>query len=144
MGGRSPWRVRFRVPLTVIPPFAGVAVAIPLWGHKAETEFFAAATEVLAIGIVGMALTGRFFRLSIHRDAGVAGAYAIINVVSVLVAAGLGLGFAFGALAEGHARHADLAIVAGSLATGISAFALQALFGTPGLAEEEPGDAPPV
>ena len=142
MAGRAPWRVRFRVPLTVIPPVVGIAVAIPLWGHKADVEFFGAATEVLAIGAVGMALSGRFFRLSIHRDAGAAGAYAIVNVLSVLVATGLGLGFAFGALAAGHAREPDLAIVAGGLCTGISAFALQALFGTPGLEQEESTDPP--
>jgi hypothetical protein len=134
--------VRFRVPLTVIPPLVGIAVAIPLWGRHAETEFFSAATEVLAIGAVGMALSGRFFRLSIHRDASAAGAYAIVNVVSVLLGIGLGLGFSFGALAVGHSREPDLAIVAGGLCTGIAAFALQALFGTPGLAEEEPSDTP--
>jgi hypothetical protein len=128
--------------MTVIPPVVGVAVAVPLWGHKAELGFFTAATHVLALGAVGMALTGNFFRLAIHRDAGPAGAYAIVNVLSVLVAVGLGLGFSFGALAVGHAREPDLPIVAGALATGIAAFAMQALFGTPGLADEEPSDAP--
>ena len=142
MSRRDPWRMRFRVPLTVVPPLIGIAVAIPLWGHKAEVEFFDAAAHMLALGAVGMALTGHFFRLSIHRDAGAAGAYAIINVLSVLGATGLGLGFSFGALAEGHSREPDLAIVAGALATGIAAFAVQALFGTPGLADEDASDTP--
>jgi hypothetical protein len=55
---------------------------------------------------------------------------------------GLGLGVSFGALAVGHSREPDLAIVAGALATGIAAFATQALFGTPGLANEDPSDTP--
>jgi hypothetical protein len=140
---RDPWRVRFRVPLTVFPPLVGVGVAIPLWGTPAETEFFGAAAEVLALGAVGMALSGRFFRLSIHRGTGVGGVYAIINILSVLVAVGVGLAFAFDALAEGHATDEDLPLVAGALATGISAFAVQALFGTPGLREEEHSPEPP-
>ena len=135
--------MRYRVPLTLVPPLVGIAVAIPLWGTNAESQFFGAAAEVLALGAVGMALSGRFFRLSIHRDAGAAGVYAIVNVLSVLVAAGLGLGFAFDALAEGHSTDEDLAIVAGALATGISAFAVQALFGTPGLRDESGAGEPP-
>jgi hypothetical protein len=134
---REPWRIRFRLPLTVIPPLMGVALAIPLWGEKAEPEFFEAATHVLAIGAVGMALTGRFFRLAIHIEAGPVGAYAILNVVFLLVVVGLGLAFSFKALAEGHAGEADLAITAGALCGGIAAFAIQALFGTPGLAAED-------
>jgi hypothetical protein len=135
---RAPWRIRFRVPLTVIPPLIGIAVAVPLWGEKAQLDFFSAATHVLALGAVGMALTGGFFRLAIHREAGPAGFYAIFNVVFVLVAFGLGLGFSFGALAAGHAREADLAITAGALSSGIAAFAVQAMFGTPGMPESAP------
>jgi hypothetical protein len=44
--------------MTVVPPLAGITVAVPLWGTDAEPEFFSAATHVLAIGAVGMALTG--------------------------------------------------------------------------------------
>ena len=130
--------MRFRVPLTFIPPITGVAVAASLWGTKAELEFFAAATEVLALGAVGMALTGRFFRLSTHLDQGPAGVVPILNVVFVLVAVGLGLGFSLAALAHGSAHGADLAITAGALSTGIAAFAVQALFGTPGLRDDPP------
>ncbi|MEA2391202.1 MAG: hypothetical protein QOK31_1311 [Solirubrobacteraceae bacterium] len=134
----EPWRVRFRVPLTVIPPVIDIAVAVPLWGARANLVFFEAATHVLAIGAVGMALTGHFFRLAIHRDAGAGGSYAIFNVLFVLVATGVGLGFAFGALAAGHAREPDLALTAGALSSGISAFAIQAMFGTPGTHREDP------
>ena len=66
------------------------------------------------------------------------GAYAIVNVVGVLVFTGVGLFFCFHALAAGHSRTGDVAFVAGSLASGITAFGVQALFGTPGL-EDEPG-----
>jgi hypothetical protein len=86
-----------------------------------------------------MALTGNFFRLSLHRAAGRAGAYAIFNVCFVLVTTGLGLGFAFGALADGEATTGDVAFTAAALASGVSAFAIQALFGTPGLRDQEPG-----
>jgi hypothetical protein len=115
----------------------GIAVAVPLWGEKAHLGFFSAATHVLALGAVGMALTGGFFRLALHRHAGPGGFYAIFNVVFVLVAFGLGLAFSFGALAVGHARAADLAITAGALASGITAFAVQAMFGTPGMPQNE-------
>jgi hypothetical protein len=137
---KEPWRVRFRVPMTVLPPLVGVAVAIPLWGTEAEPDYFSAATHVLAIGAVGMALTGGFFRLAIHVDTGAAGLWAILSVLSVLIALGLGLGFAFSALARGESGDADAAIVAGALATGIAAFAVQALFGTPGLRADEAPD----
>ena len=136
---RPPVRVRYAMPLTVIPPLVGLAVFIPLWGHEAELEFFSAATHVLAIGTVAMALTGNFFRLSLHIDKGARGMYAIFNVIFVLVATGLGLGFAFGALAAGEAREPDLAFTAAALASGVAAFAIQALFGTPGLSDEGPG-----
>ena len=136
---RDPVRIRFAVPLTFFPPVVGLAVGIPLWGEKAELEFFSAATHVLAIGAVAMALTGNFFRLSIHIGAGARSVYPILNVVFVLVVTGLGLGFSFGALAAGHAREPDLAFTAAALASGTSAFAIQALFGTPGLRDEDPG-----
>jgi hypothetical protein len=123
--------------MTVLPPLVGIAVAVPLWGTHAEPEFFSAATHVLAIGAVGMALTGGFFRLAIHRGTGPAGPWAILSVLSVLISVGLGLGFAFSALARGHGGEAHAAIVAGALSTGIAAFAVQALFGTPGERAEE-------
>jgi hypothetical protein len=140
---KEPWRIRYRVPLTVIPPVTAIAVALPLWGHKADLGFFSAATHVMALGAVGMALTGNFFRLSLHRGGGAGGFYTILNVLFILVATGVGLGFAFGALAAGHAREPDLALTAGALCSGIAAFAIQALFGTPGLhgGEAEP-DSP--
>lgn len=137
MQGHEPWRVRFRVPLTLVPPVTGVAVAASLWGTKADLAFFAAATEVLALGAVAMALTGRFFRLSIHLNQGPGGIVPILNVVILLVVMGLGLGFSFAALARG-AHEADLAITAGALAAGIAAFAVQAMFGTPGLRDDPP------
>jgi hypothetical protein len=129
----APFRLRFRVVLTVIPPVVGIAVGIPLWNEEAGSEFFSAASHVLAIGSVGLALTGRFFRLAIHREAGAAGAYAIFNVLGVLIFTGIGLFFCFRALVEGHSSPGDVAFVGGSLASGITAFGIQALFGTPGL-----------
>lgn len=133
---QTPYRVRFRVILTVIPVVIGLAVGAALWGDGAEPEFFVAATHVLAIGSVGMALTGHFFRLAIHRGTGAGGVYAIFNVLTVLLFTGLGLFFAFHALATGEAGQADVAFVGGSLATGITAFGVQALFGTPGLEDD--------
>src|SRR3954452_3136125 len=134
---QTPFRVRFRVILTVVPPVSGVVVGALLWGRDAEPEFFASATHVLAIGAVGMALTGHFFRLAIHRGTGAGGVYAIFNVLTVLLFTGLGLFFAFRALANGQASAADVAFVGGSLTSGIAAFGVQALFGTPGVADEE-------
>jgi hypothetical protein len=127
-----PFRLRFRVPLSLIPLVVGVAVAIPLWGRRAEPEFFSAATHVLALGAIGLALQGRFFRLAPHRDAGIGGAYVMLNTLGILAATGLGLFFAFRALAEGKAGPADLAMTSGSLAAGVAAFAVLAMFGTPG------------
>jgi hypothetical protein len=138
----EPFRIRFRVPLTVIPLVVGIAVAIPLWNSQAEMEFFSAATHVLAIGAVGMALSGRFFRLARHLDQGIPGVYVLLNVIGVLAGTGLGLFFSFHALARGHSETPDLAITAGSLASGIVAFGVEALFGTPGMREEEADDAP--
>jgi hypothetical protein len=139
MGGSSPpFRIRFRVALTLIPLVAGVAVAVALWNRQAKIEFFSAATHVLAIGAVGMALTGRFFRLGRHLDQGIAGTYVLINVLGVLLGTGLGLFFSFHALAKGHSETPDLAVTAGALASGIIAFGVQALFGTPGMRDEDP------
>jgi hypothetical protein len=138
----QPFRLRFRVPLTVIPLIAGVAVAVPLWGRHADVEFFSAATHVLAIGAVGMALSGRFFRLARHLDQGFAGAYVLLNVLGVLVGTGVGLFFSFHALANGRSEAPDLAMTAGSLVSGITAFGVQALFGTPGMHEEETDETP--
>src|SRR5947209_8189965 len=112
-----PFRLRYRVPLTVLPLIAGVAVAVPLWTKQAEMEFFSAATHVLAIGAVGMALSGRFFRLARHLDEGVGGVDVLLNVLGVLVGTGVGLFFSFHALADGHSETPDLAITAGSLAS---------------------------
>jgi hypothetical protein len=141
MGERSdPFRIRFRVPLTVAPLVVYIAVAVPLWNRRAGLEFFSAATHVLAIGAVGMALSGRFFRLARHLDQGIAGFYVLLNVLSVLVGTGVGLFFSFHALANGHSETPDLAITAGSLASGILAFGVQALFGTPGMREEDSDD----
>ena len=134
---QTPFRVRFKVPLTVAPPVIGIAVAIALWDEQGEPDFFLAATHVLALGAVALALQGRFFRLAPHRGAGVAGAYVGLNVLGVLVAIGLGLFFSFHALAAGHSRTPDLAATAGSLAAGIGAFGVQAIFGTPGMEEEQ-------
>jgi hypothetical protein len=143
MDGRAqPFRIRFRVPLTVIPLVIGVAVAVPLWDSQGSLEFFSAATHVLAIGAVGMALSGRFFRLARHVDQGIAGAYVLINVIGVLVGTGVGLFFSFHALANGHSETPDLALTAGALASGIVAFGVQALFGTPGMHHEESDDSP--
>jgi hypothetical protein len=132
----TPFRIRFRVPLTLIPLVVGVAVAVALWNQQAQIEFFSAATHVLAIGAVGMALTGQFFRLGRHLDQGIAGAYVLVNVIGVLLGTGLGLFFSFHALANGHSETPDLAVTAGALASGIVAFGVQALFGTPGMRDE--------
>ena len=134
---QTPFRLRFRVILTVVPVVVGLAVGATLWGDDAQPEFFVAATHVLAIGSVGMALTGHFFRLAIHRGTGAGGIYAIVNVLTVLLFTGVGLFFSFHALATGEAGQADVAFVGGALATGITAFGVQALFGTPGLATED-------
>jgi hypothetical protein len=139
---KQPFRVRFRVPLTLVPLVSGIAVAVPLWTSQAQIEFFTAATHVLAIGAVGMALSGRFFRLSTHIDQGPAGIYVLLNVVGVLVGTGVGLFFSFRALADGHSQTPDLAITAGALTSGIVAFGVQAFFGTPGMRDEQRGDAP--
>jgi hypothetical protein len=140
--GSEPFRLRFRVPLTLLPLLIGAGVAIPLWNSQAHIEFFTAATHVLAIGAVGMALSGRFFRLATHLDQGVTGLYVLLNVIGVLGVTGVGLFFSFHALVNGHSETPDLAVTAGALASGIVAFGVQAFFGTPGRREEEPAAAP--
>jgi hypothetical protein len=135
--GSSPVRLRFRTALTLVPVVAGIATAIPLWGHKAQQPFFEAATHVLAIGAVALALQGRYFRLRPQLSGSGGDASAIATVLSTLVAVGVGLGFAFGALARGYASAPDLALTAGGLSVGVSTFAIQALFGTPGVVEDE-------
>jgi hypothetical protein len=130
---RQPLRVRLRVPLILLPYAAGVATAVPLWGQRADKIFFATAAEVIALGAVAMALEGRVFRLTAKhtRSGGMAQA-------SVLIAVGVGLAFAFGALARedgGAAPH--LALTAGALAMGIAAFAVLALVGPPGVESED-------
>jgi hypothetical protein len=106
-------------------------------------EFFSAATHVLAIGAVGMALSGRFFRLKRHLDQGIAGVYVLLNVMGLLGIAGAGLFFSFQALAVGHSETPDLAVTAASLASGITAFGIQAFFGTPGVYESESNETLP-
>jgi hypothetical protein len=91
-----------------------------------------------------MALSGHFFRLATHVDEGAGGFYVGLNVLGVLGATGLGLFFSFHALAVGHAGTADLAITAGALASGISAFGVQAMFGTPGMREDDDAAADTV
>jgi hypothetical protein len=130
-------RVRFRLPLTIIPPVIGLAVAIPLWGEHAEEGFFDAATHVIALGAIALAIQGRFFRLQQHISGGFGDAYAILNVIMILVATGVGLAFAFRALAKGESGAADLAMTTGALSTLVAAFTVQALFGTPGVVDEE-------
>ncbi|HEX8745416.1 MAG TPA: hypothetical protein VF712_19985 [Thermoleophilaceae bacterium] len=140
-GGSPAFRVRFRVPLTVVPPVAGVATAIPLWHSHAETEFFSASAHVIALGGIGLAIQGRFFRLRPHVTGhATTDAYAILNLVTVLVAVGVGLFFSFRALAHGEARTPDLPLVAGAMAAAVAAFAVIALFGNPGEIEEEDED----
>jgi hypothetical protein len=131
--GPSPFRVRYALPLTLFPFLCGIATAIPLWGERAEKIFFATAAEVIALGAVAMALEGSFFRVS--STGGRRGGYGL---ATILISVGVGLAFAFGALARddgGAAPH--LALTAGALSMGIAAFAVQALFGTPGVPEDD-------
>lgn len=137
MSGRRAFRVRYRVPLTIVPLVAGIATAIPLWNSHAETEFFSASAHVIALGGIGLTIQGRFFRLRPHVTGAASDFSAILNLVIVLVSVGVGLFFSFRPLAHGSARVPDLPLVAGSLATAVAAFAVLALFGNPGEIEEE-------
>ena len=136
MAAAAPFRIRHRVGLTVVPPIAGVATAVPLWSVHAEQEFFQVAAEVIALGGVALAIQGRFFRLRPHVTGQAADVFSIINLVTVLVSIGVGLFFSFRPLAYGEARTPDLPLVAASLATAVAAFAVLALFGNPGEVEE--------
>jgi hypothetical protein len=80
--------------------------------------------------------------LARHLDQGIAGAYVLLNVIGVLAGTGVGLFFSFHALANGRSETPDLAMTAGSLTSGIVAFGVQALFGTPGMRDEESSDNP--
>ena len=133
MPDRAPFNVRHRVPLTLLPFLAGIATAVPLWGDRADKIFFATAAEVIALGAVAMALEGSFFRVSSGR--GRQGGYGL---ATILISVGVGLGFAFGALArEDGGADPHLAMTAGALAMGVAAFAVQAFFGTPGIDEPD-------
>ena len=77
-------------------------------------------------------LQARFF--NVGRDAGV---LLIVNLAFILISVGVGLGVAFGALGNGAAHHADLALVAGSMSTQIAAFAITVLFGSPADVDED-------
>jgi hypothetical protein len=131
-----PFRVRFQLPLTLIPFAAGIATAVPLWGDKAPQLFFTTAAEVIALGAVGMALQGRFFRLSSEGRPDSRSVYTVVSTGTLLISVGVGLAFAFGALIRGNAGTPHLALTMGALAMGISAFAVQALFGAPGVEED--------
>ena len=133
----TPFRIRYRVPLTLVPLVAGVATAVPLWNVRAEQQFFVASAEVIAIGGIGLAIQGRFFRLRHHLTGRVSDVTAILTTVIVLVSVGIGLFFSFRPLAYGEARTPDLPLVAGSLAAAVAAFAVLALFGTPGEHDEQ-------
>src|SRR4051794_9585696 len=132
VSGRRAFRVRFRIALTIIPPIAGIATAAVLWNTHAETEFFSASAHVIALGGIGLVIQGRYFRLRPHVTGHAADAYAILNLVTVLVSIGVGLFFSFRPLANGVAKGPDFPLVAGSIATSVAAFAVLALFGNPG------------
>lgn len=110
--------------ILAIPFVAGIGTAVALWGSHAPRIFFATAAEVIALGAVAMALEGRLFRVSGSAPrGGVARATLLISV-------GVGLAFAFGALArEDGGSDAHLALTAGALAMGVAGFALEAIFG---------------
>lgn len=120
--------MRLQLALALLPFAFGTITAVLLWGSRADELFFATAAEVIALGAVAMALQGGFFRIAEHGHA----ARSRYPMATILIAAGVGLGFAFGALARGDGGgEAHLAMTAGGLVIGISAFALQALFGEP-------------
>ena len=110
-----------------MPYAAGIATAIALWGDRAPRIFFATAAEVIALGAVAMALEGRLFRVTAEtRRRGLARA-------TLLISAGTGLGFAFGALGRADGGgDPHLALTAGALAMGAAGVAIQAIFGYDG------------
>lgn len=128
---------RRQVILTLIPPLAFAGTAIPLWGKSADLAFFAAATNVLALGGIALVLQARFFSMGARVRRGPASALVVVNLAFVLISVGVGLGVAFGALGNGAPHSHDLALVAGSMATQIAAFAITVLFGSPGDADED-------
>lgn len=132
--GRRRFADRFRLVLTLIPFAAGIGTAVPLWGARADRLFFATAAEVIALGAVAMALQGGLFRVA---RGGAGPAPGGVGMATILLAVGVGLGFAFAALgrADGGADP-HLALTAGGLAMGVSAFAIEALFGSS--REDEP------
>lgn len=130
-GQSEPFRIRFRVPLTVIPLLVGVAAAIPLWGIHAHLEFFTAATQVLATGAWRSVDASSDLPRTSTRAPSVPTSSSMWLVCSA--PPGLGLFFSFRALAVGRAEAPDLAITAGALASSIAAFGVQAFFGTPGI-----------
>lgn len=117
----------------LVPFVAGISTAVALWGSEAPRIFFATAAEVIALGAVAMALDGRLFRISgPSRRGGAARATLLISV-------GVGLAFAFGALARkdgGGDPH--LALTAGALAMGAAGVAIEAIFG---MGDEEASDS---
>jgi hypothetical protein len=131
--GEQPFRVRFALPLTLFPFVCGIGTAIPLWGEHADRIFFATAAEVIALGAVAMALQGSFFRVT--SSPGRRGGWGL---ATILISVGVGLAFAFGALARADGgADPHLALTAGALSMGIAAFAVQALFGTPGAEQDD-------
>lgn len=108
----------------LVPYAAGIGTAVALWGDRAPRIFFATAAEVIALGAVAMALEGRLFRVT---DA--APRHGLARA-TLLIAAGTGLAFAFGALGRGDGgSDPHLALTAGALAMGAAGIAIQALFG---------------
>ena len=115
--------------LLLVPFAAGVVVAVLLWGKRAEPIFFSTAAEVIALGAVAMALQGGFFRVSGTGGKPGGSNYAM---ATILLSVGIGLGFAFGALArKDGGADPHMALTAGALTMGIGAFAVQAFFGGP-------------
>ena len=117
---------------TFVPPVAFFATAIPLWGERAELAFFSAASNVLALGGIALVIQARYFNVSRHQVHGPAGLLLGLNMAFILISVGVGLGFAFSALGNGAGHAPDLAIVAGSMATQIAAFAMNVVTGPPG------------
>lgn len=130
-----PARVRYQVPLTVLPFVVALGTAIALWGTDAPPIFFSTAAETIALGAVGMALQGRFFRVVASNRS----RWAIVSNATTLIGAGIGLAFAFGALIRGEAAASHVAMTSGGLAMGVSAFVVQAFFGTPGSSDPADG-----
>jgi hypothetical protein len=123
-----------------IPFVAGIGTAIALWGEHAPRIFFATAAEVIALGAVAMALEGRLFRVSGSASSGGSSSGSGGGIArasrggvaraTILISVGVGLAFAFGALArEDGGGDAHLALTAGALAMGVAGFALEAIFG---------------